>query len=247
MLKGAAGGPASPVAHHGDHTRRTDEPSLVVQIAELRPTVFRAVVLLLETVIVPTVLLLSLLHTVGLVVALAATLGWLYLALAARFMSRRRLPGTLCVCVGMMSGRAMIALLTSSAVVYVIQPAVGSVCMALLFFGSVLVGRPLTMRLARDFVAIPTHILERRGVRRMFTQVALLWALSRAVDAGMSLGFLHLGLTAGLASRGFLSPLLTVITILVSIALGVRALRRDGIRFQIGAVAASAASAASAG
>ncbi len=210
------------------------ESSLVLVVADLRPTVLRALRLLLETVVIPTVLLLTLLHTVGLLVALAATLGWLYLALAARFLARRRLPGTLFVCVSMMSGRALVALATSSAFIYVLQPVLGSICMAVLFLGSALAGRPLTVRLARDFVAIPAHILNRPGVRRMFTQVALLWGISRLADAGMSLGFLHLGVDAGLVSRGFLSPILTVVTVGVSAAWGVRALRRDGIRLQFG-------------
>jgi hypothetical protein len=69
----------------------------------------------------------------------------------------------------------------------------------------------------------------------MFSQIALLWGISRLADAGMSFGFLHLGLNAGLLSRGFLSPLLSLLTAGVSIMWGVRALRRDGVRLQIGA------------
>lgn len=204
----------------------------VVVITDIRNTVLRGLRLMLETVIVPTVLLLCLLHVFGLLIALAATLGWLYLALAARFVARRRCPGTLFVCVSLMSGRALVALATSSAFVYMMQPVVGSVCMGLLFLGSAIAGRPVTMRLARDFVAIPAHILQRQGVQRMFTQVALLWGLSRMADAGMNFGLLHLGLDMGLLSRGFFSPVLTFVTVCASIGWGVRALRRDGIRLQ---------------
>jgi hypothetical protein len=204
----------------------------VVVITDLRATLLRALRLLLETVVVPTVLLLSLLHTVGLLVALGATLGWLYLALAARFVARRRCPGTLFVCVSLMSGRALVALATSSAFIYMLQPVLGSACMGLLFLGSALAGRPVTMRLARDFVAIPAHVLQRQGVRRMFTQIALLWGLSRLADAGMNFGLLHVGLDMGLLSRGFFSPVLTFMTVCASVGWGVRALRRDGIRLQ---------------
>jgi hypothetical protein len=215
------------------------DSSLVLVISDLKPTILRGLRLLLETVVVPTILLLTLLHTVGLLVALAASLGWLYLALAARFLARRRMPGTLFVCASMMSGRALIALATSSAFVYMLQPVLGSVMMALLFLGSALAGRPVTMRLARDFVAIPAHILNRRGVRRMFTQVALLWGLSRLADAGMNFGFLHSGLDAGLMSRGFLSPVLTLVTVGICTVWGLRALRRDGISVRFGAAAPS--------
>ena len=206
----------------------------MVVIADLRPTLLRALRLLLETLIIPTILMLTLIHTAGLYVALGATMGWLFLALAARFVARRRMPGTLFISISIMSGRALIALATSSAFVYMLQPVVGSICMGLLFLGSALAGKPVTMRLARDFVAIPTHILARKGVQRMFTQIALLWGVSRLADAGMNFGFLHLGLDAGLLSRGFLSPVLSLLTAGVSIMWGMRALRRDGIHLQFG-------------
>jgi hypothetical protein len=222
-----------------DHVdgRTGSDSRLVVVVADLRPTLWRALRLLIETVVIPMVLLLTLIHVVGLLSALVATLGWLALTLVVRFVSRRRLPGTLFLCVSMMSGRALVALATSSAFIYMIQPVLGSVCMAAVFMGSAVAGRPVTMRLAKDFIAIPAHILNRRGVRRMFTEIALIWGLSRLVDAAMNFGFLRLGLDAGLLSRGILSPILTIATICISVAWGVRALRLDGIRIQLGAVA----------
>jgi hypothetical protein len=60
----------------------------------------------------------------------------------------------------------------------------------------------------------------------MFTQVAIVWGVSRVLDAGMSLGLLHWGVDAGLLSRGLFSGLLTALTIGVCAAWGVRALRR---------------------
>jgi hypothetical protein len=213
------------------------EPNLVIDIAGLRPTIFRALRLCLETAVIPTVLLVTLMHTVGLLIALAAALGWCYLALAARWIAGRRLPGTMVLCVSMISSRALIALLTSSAFVYLLQPVLGSLCMALLFVGSALAGRPVTVRLARDFIAIPAHILNRRRVRRMFSQVALIWGVSRLADAGMNLGFMHFGLDAGLLSRALLSPLLTVATVAICTFWGVRVLRRDGVRLRLGTAA----------
>jgi hypothetical protein len=208
-----------------------------LEIAEIRPTVLRALRLFVETVAVPTILFVTLAHTVGLLIALAAALGWCYLVLAIRWISGRRLPGTMLLFISMMSGRAVIALATSSAFIYLLQPALGSVCMALLFLGSAVAGRPVTIRLARDFIAIPAHIVDRRAVRRMFTQIALMWGISRLADAGMSLGLLRLGLDAGALSRGLFSPLLTIVSIAICAAWGVRALRREGIQLRIGAPA----------
>ena len=96
-------------------------------------------------------------------------------------------------------------------------------------------GEAMVERLARDFVALPAHLFHRRGVRRMFTEVALLWGGSRVIDAGMSLGLLHWNLDLGLLSRGLFSGLLTAVTIAVCAAWGARALRRlPGVTLRLG-------------
>jgi uncharacterized membrane protein len=136
------------------------------------------------------------------------------------------MPGTLIVCAGMLCARASIALILSSALVYLIQPVIGSVLMAGLFMGSAFVGRPITMRLARDFVKLPAQILHHHGIRRMFTQVAILWGVGRLIDAGMSLGFLRFGVDYGFLSRGVFSGLLTTIMIVTCAAWGTRCIRR---------------------
>lgn len=232
--------PSSAPEHRTDRPAPVAEPrrELVVELNGLTSTLLRAGRMFAETVVVPTALLVVLIHTNGLLVALAAALGWCYGMLLVRWIAGRRLPGTMFVCVGMMSGRALVALATSSAFLYLLQPAMGSACMAVLFLGSVAAGRPVTIRLARDFVALPAEVVNRHGVRRMFTQVAILWGVSRLADAVMSLGFLQQSLNAGLLSRGLFSPVLTVATIALCTWWGVRVLRREGVRLRIGAAAA---------
>ena len=212
-----------------------DEHDIVIELGRLRPALLRGAGMFLETAAIPTALLFVLLHTAGLVAGLCAVLGWCALTLGVRWIAGRRMPGTLLLCVGMLCGRAALALVLSSAVVYVLQPVFGSVLMAVLFLGSAAIGRPVTMRLARDFVALPAHLFHRRGVRRMFTEVALLWGGSRVIDAGMSLGLLRWNLDLGLLSRGLFSGLLTAVTIAVCAAWGARALRRlPGVTLAVG-------------
>lgn len=211
------------------------ERHLVIEIPHLRGTLARALVLLLETVIVPSVLLALLLHFAGLVPALCAVLGWSAFVIGARRMMRRDLPRTLLLCTGMIVSRACFALITSSAVVYVLQPALGSVVMFLIFVGSAVLGRPITARLARDFVRLPAELFAHRTVHRVFIEVALMWGGSRLIDAAMTIGFLHWGLTAGLLSRGVLSTLLTALTIAACTGHGWRKLRRvPGITLRMG-------------
>src|SRR5262249_19676920 len=203
-----------------------DQPVHVIHVGALRPAMLRAVRLFAETVLVPTALLVILLNTVGLVAGLAAVLGWCLVTVTVRWISGRHLPGTLLVCVGSLCARATVALLLSSALVYLVQPVIGSVFMALLFLGSALLGRPITMRLARDFIALPGYLLHHPGVRRIFTQIAALWGVGRLLDAGMNLGSLRFGITVGLLSRGLLSGVLTALMIVLCAAWGARSLRR---------------------
>jgi hypothetical protein len=206
---------------------------LVIEIQGLRDTLLRAGRLLVEAALVPTLLLAVLLHTAGLGWAMGSALGWMVLTVVWRWTRDRHLPGTLLLCAGMLSGRAAIALATSSAFLYLLQPVVGSVCMAVLFLGSACMGRPVTVRLARDFVHVPVHVLERKNVNRMFTEVALLWGASRVADAGMNISFLHASVDAGMLSRGLLSPVLTAGTVAICVFWGVRALRRDGVSVRL--------------
>jgi hypothetical protein len=172
----------------------------VLEISGLRATLIRAGRLLLEAVVVPTVLLAILLHVIGTTRSILVAVGWCVSVLAFRWLMDRRVPGTLLLGSAALAVKATIALASGSILVYLLQPVLGSVVMALLFLGSAAFGRPITMRLARDFVHVPAHILDKRGVRRMFTEVAVIWGFSRLVDVALNLGFLHRGVDAGLWS-----------------------------------------------
>src|SRR3954468_19228848 len=112
--------------------------SLEIHLGGLRPTLLRSGQLFVEALLVPGLLFALVLHFFGLFPALGASLGWCYLVVGARWIRGRRLSGTMLMCLGMMSGRAIIALATSSALLYLMQPVVGSVCTALMFVGSAL-------------------------------------------------------------------------------------------------------------
>ncbi|MGN6251929.1 MAG: VC0807 family protein [Marmoricola sp.] len=213
----------------------------VIDLGQLRPTLMNGLRLLLETAVVPTLLLYGFMVTVGGVAGLIAVLVWCALTVVVRMTTVRRVPGTLLLALTMLVARTSIALALSSVYVYLLQPVAGSMVMAVLFIGSALIGRPITLRLAQDFVRLPHVLVSDERVHRMFVQVSLLWGVSRLLDAGMSLGVLHFGIAAGIFSRGVFSGLLTALSIGVCSYWGWSRLRRiEGVRFRFGHVPAPA-------
>jgi hypothetical protein len=207
----------------------------VIHLGHLRPQLRHGLRLLLEAVVIPTLLLYACLLTVGQVAGLLAVLGWCAFTVALRLVHARRVPGTLLLALMMLVSRTTIALVLSSVYVYLLQPVAGSLFMATLFIGSAVLGKPITMRLAQDFVHLPVGLVSDTRVRRMFAQVSLLWGVSRLLDAGMSLGVLHWGVAAGLFSRGVFSGLLTTLSVGVCAYWGWSRLRRiEGVRFRFG-------------
>jgi hypothetical protein len=204
----------------------------IVELAKLKPTLIRGALLMLETAVIPTLLLYACTVTVGQLWGLVAVLGWCALTVSARLTMGQRVPSMLLFAVCGLVGRTALALLFSNVYVYLFQPIAGSLCMALLFLGSAAIGKPVTVPLARDFVALPAQLFGDRRVRRIFVNVSLVWGLSRLLDVGMSIGSLRYGVDAGLLSRGVLSTLLTVATIAVCAIWGWRRIRQvPGVTF----------------
>ncbi|MBE1552165.1 hypothetical protein GGC64_006252 [Mycobacterium sp. OAS707] len=154
--------------------------------------------------------------------------------MATRLTLRHPVPVTLLLAVGGLVGRSTVALVFSNVYIFVLQPIAGSLFMAALFLGSAAIGRPVTARLARDFVVLPAHLVADRRVRRIFINVSLIWGTSRLADAAMSVGSLRFGLGAGLLSRGVGSTALTIATIALCAVWGWRRMRRiPGVAFTL--------------
>lgn len=203
---------------------------LAIPLPPLAPALRNAGRLLTEATLVPSALFALLLHFSGLATALLAAVGWCWLVVLIRWRGRQRLPGLLLMSACLFTARSCVALATSSAFLYLLQPAIGSLMMAGLFLGTSVLGRPVTVRLAQDFVQVPSHLLHRPRVRRMFRDVGVLFGLSRLLDAVLSISLLRQGISAGIAGRALVSPALVALTIAMCFFWGRRALRVDGIR-----------------
>lgn len=199
---------------------------LIIDRAFVRASALRAGRLLLEAALIPALLLYVALSTVGQFWGLVSVLVWSGLIVAVRLRTQSSVPRTLLIAVLMLAGRASLSLALSSIYVYLLQPIAGSLMMALIFLGSAAIGKPITKHLARDFIALPQMLFHDKRAHRMFTQVCILWGVSRLIDVGMSMGSLSMGARSELLSRGLLSTSLTLFTVGVCIAWGWSRLRR---------------------
>lgn len=150
----------------------------------------QAVPRLLEGVVAPLAVFYAAFTTLGLNGALAATVGWVYAGLGWRLVRRRRIPGTMILAAITVTVRALIGLCSGSAVVYFIQPEVGTIAISMAFVASVRLRRPLVQRLTLDYIHLPSFVLRHERVRRFFARITLLWALVLLVNSTMSIWLL---------------------------------------------------------
>ncbi len=178
---------------------------------------------LVEATVIPLGLFYGGLRLFSLWGALLATLLWSYTALLRRVIMRRPVPGTLLLAAVGLTARTALALATGSAFLYFLQPTLGTVLVAASFLGSVVLGRPLAMRLAADFVPLPAALLANARVRRFFLRISLLWAVVFMANAGISLWLL---LSQSLATFLWTRTLASLILTGSAIAISTLAFRR---------------------
>jgi intracellular septation protein A len=172
---------------------------------------------ILEATLIPLALFYGGLRLVGLWGALIAALLWSYSSLLRRLLTRRRVPGMLLLGIVGLTARTGLALATGSAFLYFLQPTLGTGLVATIFIGSTVLGRPLAMKLANDFMPLPESLLAHAGVRRFFHRISLLWAGVFLVNAGISLWLLvSQSLATFLWTRTLTSAVLTVGAVAIS-------------------------------
>jgi hypothetical protein len=178
---------------------------------------------ILEATLIPLALFYGGLRVFGLWGALIAALLWSYSSLLRRLLMRRRVPGMLLLGIVGLTARTALALATGSAFLYFLQPTLGTGLVATIFIGSTVLGRPLAMKLANDFMPLPESLLAHAGVRRFFHRISLLWAGVFLANAGISLWLLvSQSLATFLWTRALASAVLTA----AAVAISTRAFRR---------------------
>jgi intracellular septation protein A len=160
-------------------------------VPRVRAVVLHAGPTVIDGTVIPAILFWSLLHAVGITAAVWAVLGWSAFAAGRRLCRGRRVPGVVLLGAVAVVGRAVTMLATGSTFLFFLQPVIGTVLTGLLFLGSVPMGRPLTERLAADFVPLDAEVLGRAPVRRLLLRLSLLWAAVHFANAGLTLFLLQ--------------------------------------------------------
>jgi intracellular septation protein A len=198
-----------------------------VHLPPLRDLVLRAVPRLIEGVLAPTALFLLLLNVFGVSAAIVGGFAWSTSVIVIRRSLGRRVPTLVLVGLGVLLVRTLLALATGSSFFYFLQPTVGTGTVGLVLLGSALFGRPLILRLARDFCPLPADTMGDPHLRRFFLGISFFWGVTQLLNATVTL-WLLVSQSVGtyVVTRTAMSWTLTVTGIGISVFWFTRVVRR---------------------
>ncbi|MCW2945537.1 MAG: hypothetical protein JWR24_2254 [Actinoallomurus sp.] len=160
------------------------------EIPRLTALVLHALPRVIECMIAPVVVFYAGLILLGLNGALVTAVAWVYGGIIVRLIRRRPVPGTLLLAALGVTARAVMAAVTGSAVVYFLQPTLGTMLVAVSFLASVPLRRPLAAKVATDLMPLPDAFLAHERVRQFFLRISLLWSLVFTLNTALSLWLL---------------------------------------------------------
>ena len=175
----------------------------------------------------PTALFLLLLNTAGVRAAIAGGFAWSMAVIVVRRVLGRRVPTMVLIGVGVLLGRTLLSLATGSSFLYFLQPTLGTATIGLVMLGSALVGRPLVLRLARDFCPLPADTMGDPHLRRFFLGISFFWGVTNLVNAAVTLWLLvSQSVSTYVVTRTAMSWTLTIVGIGISVLWFTRVMRR---------------------
>jgi hypothetical protein len=198
-----------------------------LDLPPLRSVARQAVPRIVEGVAIPTLLFVGLLQFGGRWWAIIGALAWSALVIGTRRALGRRVPTIVILGLGALGLRTALALAAQSTFEYFLQPTVGTAVVGVCLLASAFAGRPLVLRIARDFCPIPDDVMTHGHLRRFFVGISVLWGVVQLVNAGLTLWLLlSQSLGTYVIVRTTLAHTLTVAAIAVSVAWFRRVTRR---------------------
>jgi len=164
--------------------------AVALDLPPLRTMAWQALPRLIEGAVIPTLLFLGLLQIGGRWAAIAGALAWSILVVGTRLALRRPVPTIVLLGVGALTLRTSLALASHSSFVYFLQPTVGTATVGICLILSAMAGRPLVLRLARDFCPLPDDVMAHSHLRRFFLGISVLWGVVQLLNASLTLWLL---------------------------------------------------------
>jgi hypothetical protein len=182
---------------------------------------------LLEATVIPALLFYVCLVHIGATAAMLVVLSWSYGAVLRRLLSGRRIPAILILAVLGLTVRTLLGVM-SGPFIYFVQPIVTTLALAAVFFGSLLVGRPIIGHLASDFCPLTPEIASRPAIVRLFTGLTLLWAGVHLLTAATTFGLLvSLPTTTFVLLKTLVSLVITIAAIVLTVSWSIRTARSE--------------------
>src|SRR5262245_10282790 len=191
---------------------------VALDLPPLRTMAWQALPRLIEGAVIPTLLFLGLLHIGGRWAAIAGALGWSIIVIATRLALGRRVPTIVLIGVGALALRTVLAFAAHSSFIYFLQPTVGTATVGFCFLLSAMAGRPLVLRLARDFCPLPDDVMAHGHLRRFFLGISVLWGVVQLLNASLTLWLLlSQSLGTFVVLRTTMAHTLTIAAITISV------------------------------
>ena len=198
-------------------------PADHVHLPPLRHLALGAVPRLVEGVLVPTALFLLLVNTAGVPAAIVGGFLWSASVIVVRRLLGRRVPTLVFIGLGVLLLRSALALATGSSFLYFLQPTLGTGTVGLVILASAFAGRPIVLRLARDFCPLPEDVMGDPHLRRFFLGISFMWGVTQLLNAGITLWLLvSQSVSTYVVTRTAMSWVLTAAVIGISVAWFVR-------------------------
>jgi intracellular septation protein A len=187
---------------------------------------------LIEATVIPAVMFFLIVKTVNAPAAMAAVLVWAYVAILRRVARGTRIPAILLLATLGLTVRTLVGLVSGSTFAYFIQPVATTVALAVVFLGSVVIGRPVIARLAHDFCPITPEVAARPAVLRLFGGLTVLWAGVHIVTAAITFGMLvSMPVATFVAFKTLACLAVTIGAIVITIVWALRTVRTERLVF----------------
>lgn len=233
---------SAPVTQTSTGPAATGTGVKVVSVGAPGPIARRGAWLLLETVLIPMALLYVTLRLWGPTAGLSSVLAWRLGFTVGRVIIGHRVPATVVLTTAIFCARAVVSLCFASVALYLWQPVIMSAVLGLVFVGTAMAGRPVTDKLARDVVTLPSVLRDDERVQRIFVEVSVLLGAVQVLCSGLGAWTLQGQMETVVLVHGCLGVFTVVASVTLSVAWVLwraRALSDIHIRFEVPPTSAS--------